>query len=659
MLVAVVAAVSLVPRAVAEEKPAVTQSKEVGRKTKELPKELTVDLGKGIKLEMVLIPAGEFLMGSPELDKDAFLSEKPQHRVRITKPFYLGKFLVTQEQWEAVTGSNPSKFKGPKNPVETVSWDDCQQFLGKLNAKSAAGVGNFQLPSEAQWEYACRAGSKTRYCFGDDESKLGEYAWYDKNSGNTTRPVGEKKPNGWGLYDMHGNVWEWCQDGWDGYYKESPVDDPSGPTGGSGRVGRGGSWYFPARRCRSADRFGLRPGSRSYNLGLRVSGVPAEAITTTYSPSANDQSGKTSSAKPADEVPPASDQSATKEGTKTESKPAPTHPLTAEQTTEEERVIAIIEKLGGRVTRDEKSLGKPVIVVNLSGTKVTDAELANLKGLTELRHLNLGETRVTDTGLVNIKGLTELISVHLYKTYITDAGLANFKGLTKLKLLELWGIPVTDSGLRHLEGLTGLESLIIGGPKITDAGLVHVKGLTKLRTLYLVNTRVTDTGLDDLNGLTQLKLLMLRGTQVTDEGVKKFQHVLPNCMIDRSYDPDQKPVSLDQSRLTNAQVELVKAARIQIDVLMNGLQAYQLDMGEFPTTQQGLKALRIRPPGLAKPERWSGPYLSKDVPLDPWQRPYAYRYPGKHNNPFVPDIWSHGPDGIDGTADDIGSWMKK
>ena len=135
-----------------------------------LPKEMTFDLGNGVKLEMVLIPAGEFLMGSPDSDKDAVQNEKPQHRVRITKPFYLGKYQVTQEQWQAVMGNNPSYFKGPKNPVEQVSWDDCQQFLGKLNAK--VGGGKFQLPSEAQWEYACRAGSKTKYYFGDDDRQL-------------------------------------------------------------------------------------------------------------------------------------------------------------------------------------------------------------------------------------------------------------------------------------------------------------------------------------------------------------------------------------------------------------------------------------------------------------------------------------------------------
>jgi formylglycine-generating enzyme required for sulfatase activity len=256
---------------------AAQQPKEAGGKTKGPPKELAVDLGGGEKMDLILIPAGSFMMGSPDSDKDAMDSEKPQHRVRITKPFYLGKHLVTQKQWETVMGSNPSYFKGPKNPVENVSWDDCQEFLKKLNAKSGPGGGKFQLPTEAQWEYACRAGSTTRYCFGDKESGLGDYAWYGENSGGKTHPVGEKKPNAWGLYDMHGNVWEWCQDWYDGgYYAKSPTDDPTGPTTGAYRVNRGGLWFIDAKSCRSASRVILRAGRRFFNLGLRVSQVPAE-----------------------------------------------------------------------------------------------------------------------------------------------------------------------------------------------------------------------------------------------------------------------------------------------------------------------------------------------------------------------------------------------
>ena len=249
----------------------------VTRPTQPLVKEIAVDLGKGVKLEMILIPAGEFLMGSPDSDKDAGADERPQHRVRIAKPFYLGKYLVTQEQWQAVMDNNPSHFKGLKNPVECVSWNDCRQFLEKLNAKIGTQGGRFILPTEAQWEYACRAGSTTRYYFGDDESALGEYAWYDANSGNTTHPVGGKKPNAWGLYDMHGNVWEWCQDWYDaGYYAKSALDDPMGPATGSIRVFRGGDWRGGDGRCPSAYRAGFVPGSRGSNLGLRVSRVPAE-----------------------------------------------------------------------------------------------------------------------------------------------------------------------------------------------------------------------------------------------------------------------------------------------------------------------------------------------------------------------------------------------
>jgi formylglycine-generating enzyme required for sulfatase activity len=226
---------------------------------------------------MVLIPAGEFLMGSPDSDSNASVLEKPQHRVRITKPFYLGRYPVTQEQWEAVMGDNPSTVKGPKNPVEQVSWNDCQEFLGKLNKRQGNSAGKFVLPSEAQWEYACRAGSTTRYCFGDDESKAGEYTWYHANSDGKTHPVGRKKPNAWGLYDIHGNVWEWCHDWYEeGYYARSPMDDPMGAATGSWRVLRGGRWFPPVLGCRSALRYLSEPGARLDFLGLRVSLVPAD-----------------------------------------------------------------------------------------------------------------------------------------------------------------------------------------------------------------------------------------------------------------------------------------------------------------------------------------------------------------------------------------------
>jgi len=234
-----------------------------------LPVEKTVDLGDGVVLELVLIPAGSFKMGSPANEKERRRDEE-LHRVRITKPFYMGKYEVTQEVWQKVMGTNPSEFKGAKNPVENVSWNDCQEFLKKLNALGKER-GQFRLPTEAEWECACRAGTKTRFCSGDADGALADYAWFGANSGGTTHPVGTKKPNAWGLHDLHGNVWEWCRDWYgDDYYTRWPKDDPTGPAAGSIRVLRGGSWYDLPAGCRSAYRGGDNPVYHYENDGLRV-----------------------------------------------------------------------------------------------------------------------------------------------------------------------------------------------------------------------------------------------------------------------------------------------------------------------------------------------------------------------------------------------------
>lgn len=228
----------------------------------------------GIRLR--LIPAGEFYMGESMSAEDTlekyggtvewYKPEHPRHHVKISKPFYMGKYEVTQTQWKVIMGNNPSNWKGDNLPVEQVSWNDVQGFLNK------AGDG-LRLPSEAEWEYACRAGSKGQWCFGDNENILGDYAWYNKNSDNQTHPVGQKKPNGWGLYDMHGNVWEWCSD-WYGekYYEEcrNGVIDPSGPGNGAGRVLRGGELVDVAWVARSATRDGDRPDLRGGDGGFRV-----------------------------------------------------------------------------------------------------------------------------------------------------------------------------------------------------------------------------------------------------------------------------------------------------------------------------------------------------------------------------------------------------
>ena len=235
-------------------------------------KHITNKLG----MEFVLIPPGEFLMGSPEDEPERYDNEK-QHRVIISRAFYMQTTTVTQGQWEKLMGNNPSHFEdeGENCPVENVSWDDTQEFIKKLNLDSArlpAGERSrtYRLPTEAEWEYACRAGTTTAYCFGDDAGRLGEYAWYSGNSEKRTHSVGQLKPNVWGLHDMHGNVWEWCQDWWSGDYPSDTVTDPGGQPTGSSRVLRGGSWVNSAERCRSADRGNISPGYRGVDYGIRL-----------------------------------------------------------------------------------------------------------------------------------------------------------------------------------------------------------------------------------------------------------------------------------------------------------------------------------------------------------------------------------------------------
>ena len=226
-----------------------------------------------IGMKFVLIPSGSFMMGADLNFEDGSKDETPQHSVTISKSFYLGRYEVTQQQWVKVMGSNPSKFKGRTKPVEQVSWDDVQRFIKKLNAKENGRY--YRLPTEAEWEYACRAGTTGAYSFGDDVDQVGGYGWFDGNSGDKTHPVGQKKPNSWGLHDMHGNVWEWVQD----VYKNTAYDshaasDPIYEGSGSYRVFRGGSWYYNARILRCANRLNNSPGYRNGNLGFRLLRTP-------------------------------------------------------------------------------------------------------------------------------------------------------------------------------------------------------------------------------------------------------------------------------------------------------------------------------------------------------------------------------------------------
>jgi sulfatase modifying factor 1 len=258
-------------------KPAVIENPQA--QEKDSPKPAVIDPTKpavtnSIGMKFVWIPPGNFMMGSPKEEKERQDNET-QHKVTLTKGFYMGINTVTQEEWQAVMGNNPSHFKGEKKlPVEQVSWDDCQEFIKKLREKDKKP---YRLPTEAEWEYSCRAGTKTPFHFGDtistDQANYnGDFTYGEGKKGKyreKTTPVGTFPANAWGLHDMHGNLWQWCQD-WYGDYPQNEVVDPQGPDKSDRRVLRGGSWYHIPEHCRSALRNWYVPGIRVSNCGLRV-----------------------------------------------------------------------------------------------------------------------------------------------------------------------------------------------------------------------------------------------------------------------------------------------------------------------------------------------------------------------------------------------------
>ena len=227
---------------------------------------LTIPVKNGISIEMVKVEAGSFNMGATSEMQAPYEVEKPVHRVTLTNNYYIGKYEVTQALWQAVMGSNPSHFKGDDLPVEQVSWNDCQDFISKLNAMTGK---RFRLPTESEWEYAARGGNKSRGYQYSGSYNIDDVAWYSDNSGSKTHAVGTKEPNELGIYDMTGNVWEWCQDWYDSY-SSFPQTNPIGAVSGSYRVCRGGSWYDSAGYCRSSYRYYYAPDCRGYYLGFRL-----------------------------------------------------------------------------------------------------------------------------------------------------------------------------------------------------------------------------------------------------------------------------------------------------------------------------------------------------------------------------------------------------
>ena len=227
---------------------------------------INIPVKNGISIDMVRVEAGTFTMGATPEMKDPDDDEKPTHQVTLTNDYYIGKYEVTQALWQAVMGYNPSGFKGDNLPVEYVSWDDCQEFISKLNSITGK---TFRLPTEAEWEYAARGGKKSRGYQYSGSNNLSDVAWYTNNSGSKTHAVGTKQSNELGIYDMSGNVWEWCQD-WKGTYSSSSQVNPTGATSGSDRVFRGGGWLIAAGGCRLSCRDGYRPDYHRSGLGLRL-----------------------------------------------------------------------------------------------------------------------------------------------------------------------------------------------------------------------------------------------------------------------------------------------------------------------------------------------------------------------------------------------------
>lgn len=219
----------------------------------------------GVSFQMAKVVAGTFYMGATS-EQQSPEGDETKHKVTLTKTYYLGKTEVTQALWQAVMGSNPSNFKGDNKPVECVSWNDCQEFISRLNAATGK---NFRLPTEAEWEFAARGGNNSRHYQYSGSNNLLDVAWYTDNSSNTTHDVASKQANELGIYDMSGNVWEWCSD-WYGSYSSNHQYDPAGATSGSYRVLRGGSWYHDARYCRSSYRSNLDPDDRDRYIGLRL-----------------------------------------------------------------------------------------------------------------------------------------------------------------------------------------------------------------------------------------------------------------------------------------------------------------------------------------------------------------------------------------------------
>jgi formylglycine-generating enzyme required for sulfatase activity len=552
-----------------------------------VPREWTNPIG----MKFVLIPPGEFQMGSTKeevawaLEQGASNSpgyqqrvptETPRHRVRISHPFYFGADEVTQGEYQRLTGSNPSAHAAgglhaervaghdtSRHPVELVSWDEANDYCRRLSetATEKASPHKYRLATEAEWEYACRAGTATRWTFGDDEAELGDYAWFTPNAGNRTHPVGEKKPNAWGLYDMYGNVWEWCSD-WHGPYPDTLCIDPVGPESGEHRVFRSNPFHSSWHYQRSAYRDFTAPSKRNFNGGFRVvceiaaeAALPAARETSSTSAlSSAPQAPADTRAREAvrrfyqlggqifdlkqrrayatpDEVP--------LEGTSLGLEVG--EPCTAtDADVARMGCLPQIERVGllGKNLTDEV-LHAMATWPNLEGlsilpdSQITDEGLDALGQYPRLFDLFLSNRPIDDTTLDRIAKIPHLTQLNLARARITDSGFVRLiERHPEMTSLQLTGNRLSDRSLEALAHCSGLKTLHANDWNITDAGLRWlVESCRGLMYLHLDRTAITDAGLTPLAGLKFLQGLRLSGTRVTPAGVAALQAALPNCRI--------------------------------------------------------------------------------------------------------------------------------
>lgn len=527
----------------------------------------------GGKLVMKFCPGGTFTIGSPKEEPGRGENER-QQEVTLGSHYWMAETECTQAQWEALMGplGRNREHKGEDRPVICEEWGQAQQYVAKLNEQLATPTGwKWSLPSEAQWEGACRTGTTTRFHYGDDPdgAQLKDHAWYADNSGGTIHPVARMKPNARGLYDMHGNVREWCLD-WTGDRAGDKAKDSSGEEPSSEPLLRGGDFRDHADGCRSARRSICENGG-SPDAGFRVVLTRGQIVARTE----------------------------TKTSTKEFDIPAEVVAFVEKLIESDpdlraryaQLIAPVKEEAGGKfntgpfvpiewlvpefsISRDEHSnsegsyvyLVKQQLVFGFSrGYSVPDNVIAQVTA-TETdsydpdpsnggdRILAASTLSLHFDGFVDIQirpdkatsqkdavsavealgarvTFAPAFTVDFSGTELGDGGLEKLQWLADPQVLNLSGTAVTDAGLRHLEGMKNLESLNLCDTKLTDVGLAHLKGMTHLQEMSLENLPITDAGLEHLKGLSKLRSLILYGTEVTGAGIEKLQTALPDCNI--------------------------------------------------------------------------------------------------------------------------------